>query len=626
MKKKIFSVGMMGVASVVSVAAPVALAISCGGGGSGTSNPYGNYSALELTNPLIANQDENERNVAEAAKDTTIKVGVRQSEKAVYDAIAKKFNSYNNGKVDIIPIDEANYETMGATGNLPTVFFIGSSSDAIQKNKWIKPIDIDSFTKENPDLYNVDNSGKEVNFDEAHINQGHLRLVSNDHGVNFALPTGYTSNGIMMNWEVVDTTKKIHSYAPGSNDSFIRSISETPFSLAQGANGVGECSYDGIQTYLSGAGIAPGATKDNSTPDGNWLGYGPGNVLQRIYSVGKSCQFTGLDMPITVVKERMIDPALWAATGVSIDGKDWYDTATNTISEDVFVKALNPSNVDDRLEKYLWNSIIGYFNPTGFVTAFKASGDPATSGEVEPVYRKQAMFNFNAKWAYKMIEGSWTNDEGHLKQKLHDDFHKDVTWAQSGHAASSGQLAVFSSPYDRAAGDSFAINRNADDAQTLVAKRFLKFINQIDDSYAMDYSEPVEGGDPLPVHKTPGMAITYKMTASVNMVQDKQFEAATTGFTPDQGIDPTHEEIARKSSGAWFNTGKAGNQESAIYNGVGGTVWAKFGPYWNLLDKPFMIDMQGIFNNTNTTGTTYQQYTDKFQSIARNFQSDYSIQ
>lgn len=83
---------------------------------------------------------------------------------------------------------------------------------------------------------------------------------------------GYTSNAIIMNFETVDTSKKIHSFAPADTDSYDASLvaHETEFSEAQGANGVGECTYDGIQDYFSGAGVAPTAgTAGNSTPDGN---------------------------------------------------------------------------------------------------------------------------------------------------------------------------------------------------------------------------------------------------------------------------------------------------------------------------------------------------------------------
>lgn len=123
MKRKVYSTVMIGFGTVASVAAPVALAVSCGGSGN-SGNPYKgvDYAELALTNDLIAKQVENEQAAAADAANTTIKFGVRQSEVAVYQALADKFNTFGKGHVEIEPADQTRYETQAATGQLPDVF------------------------------------------------------------------------------------------------------------------------------------------------------------------------------------------------------------------------------------------------------------------------------------------------------------------------------------------------------------------------------------------------------------------------------------------------------------------------------------------------------------------------
>lgn len=628
MKKKVIKISLMSMMTAAVAAAPIALAVSCGGSTGGSSTDGLSFKDLLPTDDYITGQVAEETAVQDQAANTEIEVGVRISEYNAYKAMADKFNTYGKGKVKIVGIDgnyEDKYNIQEATESLPTIFFVMGAKDEINGNHWLKPMDIQSFTgEENKALYDVTDG--ELSFDEDTILESHRNTVSNDHGVNFGLPTGYASNAIMMNMEAIDQTKTIKSYKPGTVDS------RTP-EVVNGTNGQpidgGSCDYDGIQDYLMKAGDKDDAT---SVVDGTWLGYGPGNLLQRIYSVGKSCEWDGLNLSIMPIKERMVDVALWASAGVvQEDGSSWYDATTSTIGEDAFVNAVKSNNVDQHLVDYIWNSIFGYMQNDGFVTVQHLTGDGMATGEVEQMYNKHTLFNFKPKWAYKSINDNWAKDQNGLAAKINqrNGAAEAPVWAKKTDtnpepAVTSGQMAVFASPYDTATGDSFGISKFASPAETLVAKRFLKFTEQTDAKFNITYDEVVEdaAGQKTTINttKSPALAVVSKTispTEHINTIQ-KQLATASAPITDQSNV---HQQTAAKSMQAWYNAGKAKDS----YNGVEGQVWAKFGPYWSSFESPFMSDMQKIYNQNDNDGVTKAEYTRMFGSVAAKFQAQIEL-
>ena len=478
------------------VTSPIAiLGISCGGISQGEDLTHTQKKDIQGI------QLEEEKKVVENAKDTKIKVAVRASDLNVYKGLADKFNSFDKGKVEIESLPELDMiealQTKEATGSLPQAFLVDMSTmgEIVEKSVFAKPIILEEFMKEeNKDLYNVEDN--QSSYKLSDFEESAVKFSSNKNGIQYAAPLGYSSTGIILNDAMLDHEKEIHSYVPiNMTDAETDDERATGTTLLKDQNGqpisYGKATIENIQKYIDGAGISTNIPDPNQ----NWLGHGIGNLFQRIYSVGRSAM-KGDNPSATIMpwKEMYQWFPLWAT---SQENKSVLQN--NVITKENFRKMLTKDKkATEELARYFWNAFGGYTyknaNYGGFVSSDSINPSNA-QGEAEPFMEKRALLLVIAKWAENFVDSNWSKNVGPMNfQNFTDD---DKSHFNDNEGVSSGQIKVLSLPYSPVSvADAMGISHTASPVETLVAKRFIKFLfnNNKSDALKVSIEQPTSSG------------------------------------------------------------------------------------------------------------------------------------
>ncbi|TCG10547.1 hypothetical protein, partial [Mycoplasma marinum] len=602
-KKKILSTTAF---SLLAISMPIAVT-SCG---------FGKKDEKVQTSKEVGKQFDQEMKVAGEADKKEIKVGVRTSEFGVYQKLAAEFNKYGKGKIKIEPLAEDSfkdlYDTKAAANAMPTVFVNDSNSMSVitNKHKWATGLKIEDFLgNKNKDLYDV--AQKEQSFELKDINKSHLNANSDSRNMVYGVPVGYGTKGLVMNSTMIDGAKEIKSFVPyakgGKSDTL-------DVEYKGGKKTFGKCGVNEIQKYISEAGDKTAASSEIVKAHGEasaWLGYGPGNTIQRIYSVARSCLSNGAlnaNVMALALKEGFANFGILASAGIVVDGQKIYDTKKKMLSTKVFNKVAKDDKLNSALSDYLWTSFGGYMtgSAASIINSNYLTKEPK-QGEVEPFFNKQTLFTWNAKWAARMANEQWD------KKGNNNAWKKPGTTYESNKGFLDGQIKVLSSPYGEVTGDSIAISNKASAVERLVAKRWIKFIMQ----NSKDFIVPkFKEGKTTYINQAPGQLITSKVVSAFEPTRLKQKSLITNSEKPYKD--------------AWFNYGNNEKHTSSDeYNGINGQVW-KITDSNNLsgLFEPALIDsMQSYYDasSQNKKAWTRTQFNNKLNDVARKYNGQLAL-
>lgn len=592
--------------AIGSIAAPVAAVVSCGS----TAG-----SSKTITKADVLKQVADETAIAESAKNTEINVQIRSEDYSIYTEIAKKFNALGKGKVKITTLTSGPadaLQTESASGSIPTIFINDLNSNALiqQKGLYAKPIMLDDFLGEaNKALYDVREG--EASIASADINAAQKAILTRADGVQYGTPLGYGARALMTNTRLfrlagfgvqADGTLakdlKIDDYAP--MDAPVSGATDTTAFGVKKLTGAGHevvaHTWADVQSYINKAGDLASAADDAN----HWLGHGAGSMFQRIYSLGQSLKDQApsnmlASVAIMPLKENLINFGLFASsTEGALD-------ANKTLTIENFKSKLFPGgHASSTLSNYLWDSFGGYMYATGantgYMTSDRITGD-STKGEVEPFANQQSIFNFNAKWAARSANDGWDNTG-----TAHKALTQDTSIASKGNAAKDGDMKIMSAPYsDISVADNMSIALTASTAETLIAKRFIRFIYQTDKASEITYRE---AGSTADITQTMGEAISKKFVsaiAPINKVQQAHSEPSDSD---------------KVNSPSWYTTGlKDGHTSSDAVNGVAGQAWFQVGgnAYWTLFENQYRPVMQKYYGTTNSQDSKWTK--DKFATL-----------
>ncbi len=568
----------------------------------------------------ISAQVAEEQAVKNQANKTKIKVGVRVSELDVYQHLAEKFNKYNKGQVEILGTDGSSfkdlYDTKAASNQMPTVFVNDSNSMSVITNehKWAGGINVEDFLgTKNAELYNIDKSEK--SYKKTDINSSHLNANSDSRSIAYGLPVGYGTKGLVINTTMIDSTKHIHSFVPSKQGGKAQ-LKEVDYGNGQ-QNDFGEATIENIQKYLSEAGDKTAASSHvvQSDENSDWLGYGPGNVIQRIYSIALSTlKQEAIDAGVMAMalKEGFANFGILASSGVKLaDGSKIYNQQKKMLETKDFNKIMSGDHFNKDLSDYLWNSIGGYMTgaPAGIINSDYLTKE-AKQGEVEPFFNKQTLFTWNAKWAAKMANDQWAKPLGNMDHSWKD---PNVNY-EDGKGYSSKQIQVLSSPYGEVTGDSISINIKAKPEERLVAKRWMKFLLQTDSQFEVG---PIKIGKKPEIKKSsPAELISLTTVSSLIPAKEKQLN------------NISNDEHSWKD--AWFHYGDNNKHVSSDpYNGIDGQVW-KITDSNNLsgIFEPYLRDTLQTYYNANSAGKntwTRQQFNDKLDEVLKQYNAQLAL-
>lgn len=641
MKKTILTLG-----TVAAALAPLAAVISCGGSSSSSSTPE----ADKVTMDSVRKQTEQELAFAKTngstVDGTSLTLKVRALDEPMWQAVATKFNAHHKGTIQISnstfasPSLIGDFSTAAGSNSLAdlNVADMNSISYAKQNGVWFDGFDLEGVSKEeNKTTYDVFDG--QTSFGKDKLMSSHITINSNKNGVAFAYPLGYATKGLGLNSTMItDTNATIHSYAPldavvaGQNDSTGIGLDDlgtdfpriTAEQIADGDTSEQKVAKNiaYMSRYIKDAGNAHSILNTDAIKAAhpNWLGFGPGNMYQRIYSAAQSMMSAGAHAGgvYAMAFKELISSFDLIATA-PIDGL--YDFENRVLKKQAFNtlgiqnKAMNP-----KLAKYLWQAYGGYmFNPQGGYTAFmtsdginKKQGDE--SGEAEPFMNKRNMFQFNAPWALNMGDRGWS-----ANPRTNSDLNDNPSYVKAGvtyennKGYSSGQIHILGAPYGAIAGaDSLVMAKGLSTAKRIVAKRFFKYINNAANSEKVSFNIDK---DFTFSNVTIGEAISWNFVSSNKDVQQAQ-KTAKAG-----------------EQGGWFEIGqKADGTSSDKYPndtaGVAGTVWKNTDQdFFTIYETKAFKLLQEHYNTKpeSVAKWSFNQFQGKFNQIASQYYSNIAL-
>lgn len=641
MKKALLTLGTLG-----AVVAPIGAVIACGSGSGGSST-----SAFEsVTLASVAGQATNEAAyVADHGAEvdgTNISLRIRAIDQDVWTKVTEKFNSHHKGHVTISDSTISGtgliekFSTASAAGSMDDLNVVDMNvvSYAKQNDVWFQAFDLDSVGKEaNKSTYDVFDGQASYGVDK--YMSSHVRINSNKNNVSIATPLGYGTKSIYVNATMVtEDAATIHAYAPGEVDAasadlnaqvgledvgtFPRVATEQITSGDTSAEKIDKnVAY--MQRFLQDAGNRNSIlnTPEIKTAHPNWLGYGPGNTYQRIFSAAQSLMATAAKQHnVYAMPFKEGNTSFSLISSAPVDGI--YDYKNKVLTKAGFNgQGIKNGGINPALAKYLWQSYGGYmFEANGEFTPFmtadrinQKAGD--ASGEAEPFMNKRTMFAFKEPWAANMANRGWSGDPLHDK-----DLANASTWSKpgvtyaNGQAYSSGQLRVLGSPYaDISVADSLAMTRGLPLAKQIVAKRFIKYITNVAESEKVSFT----ANNATYTDKTIGEAIAWNYVNSHLDVQEKQ-----------------KEHIEGKQAG-WFQIGQknAAGEASDLYpsadNGVEGTIWKNTDQDFYVMfeTKAWVKIMEYYgFKPSTTAKWTFEQFKAKWDQIMHEYRGNAAIE
>lgn len=593
--------------TLLAIGTPMTMVLSCGKV-EDNSKKFDSYNRSEISAQQLADEK-----AAGDVSNTEISLAVGSDDVSLFQSIVAEFNKLGKGKINTTingwsgsPKDSLS--TVAGTGAIPTVFINDLNVQPIVRKQglYAKPIVLDDFLgTTNKDLYNTKDT--DVDFSESKINADHLRLYQNSSQTSFGLPIGFGSSSLIVNAKMldkdiatpqIDIDYDIYDYVPTTERT-------TNLEKVWGVKRVGETSTKvqsmrDIEAYIQKAG------NSNEVENGDWLGKGPGSMFQRIYSVGFSIltnhgQKT-TSAAIMPFKENLINFGILATSGQKVLDNE------NVMQQDLFETELSKINnsQESKLLDYYWKSITGYMstgndNQPGFITTDYLNRNVG-QGEAEPFTHGQALFQFNPKWAARWAETGWSSNTA--TDRKNNKFFNSTTnpngvWTPSKNPLVDGEMQILAAPYtDVNTATALSIANNAGVKETLVAKRFLKFILQRHTDVSF-----VDKG--VTVTKSIGDSLVNKFIASFEHLNNAQKDEAS------------------EFEQAWFGVGKNDqNASSVTYEGVGGTVW-------KMADTNFMSIVEGqlipklqSFHGTKAVSPnmwTYEEYKTLMAEFAKKY-------
>ena len=640
MKKSLLTLGTIG-----AIAAPVAAVISCGEA-EGTSAP-----AIEsITKEQVVQQTKAELEYAKTNEatlaSTSLSFKVRATDKAMWEAVAAKFNSHHKGTInidssvfsepDLIPA----LSTAAASNSLTDLSVVDMNAVSYEKQNgsWFEPLQLESiFPAANASAYDSFTGQKSFGIDR--IMESHVSINSNTKGAAIAIPLGYGAKGLMINTTMVSdhaaATDVIHSYAPKeTSDTSANDVlgyfgleqvdSATGFPrLATEIEASGDTSAQKIkknvaymQRYIQDAGNSHSILNTSAikTAHHSWLGYGPGNMFQRIYSSAHSLMSQeARNAGSFVMPFKEILSTFSLISSAPIEGL--YDNEHKVLTKAGFeAHAVQGGHINPEFAKYLWNSYAGYMqhdsngNATGFMTSNGINHKAGTdSGEAEPFGYKRTMFEINAPWALGWAERIW--DETSVGTDVSGCYKPKNVVFEKNKAVSSGQVNVLGLPYGAiGVADSVAMKKGLSTPKRIVAKRFLKYLFNTEDSERISFDITDK---PHFDKVTIGEAVSWNFTSSSKDVQDVQKKAKG----PNES--------------GWFKIGqKVDGTTSDVYpasGGVSGTVWKSTDQdFFGVYETNAMTQLQEYYGSTETkTNSTakwsFNQFKGELDKVASKY-------
>lgn len=360
----------------------------------------------------------------------TIRFGMRAEDaaswKPIIDAFEDKLESMHylepekypvpfKFKIVVVGDQKASYALWGATG-MPDITLADPGVATFEKKqggKWFHPIvPVEFLGNKNNDKYKMFEDQRGINFSSegediskngffesafspykngVKTAQGHDQLV--------ALPYQYGPSVISLNKLFLDQTKTIKIYLPsigGVKMVYDTNIKATPKNIKQF--------------------IADSANKDNSLKvikdsEGKtikgWSGYGPGNMYQRIASIGqsiisdlaKSKGVYGWAKDIGLVFEIIAS----SPKEKDVKGDIIQDGIVNDdVIQQIFTEG---GYIDEFAKQYIYDNYLGYFKDASGYAAPPVV--KSQNGEAEMMRDQQAMILLGKKWSKGFFTKQW---------------------------------------------------------------------------------------------------------------------------------------------------------------------------------------------------------------------------